>query len=167
MIKKLILILTCLINGSAINSADDSGVAKDGAGAAKNSTVDFVVERECLKHFIRELHDTEGCGICKLPGADVFWFSRHSRCAHESCLKMFKPLVSDYYTALEARFPVKDGFYDRNMEHIRFAGILDGITAPHASSIKDYIERFGPSTIRVIADAEINKLRREISHGDK
>ena len=157
--KKLILLLTCLISEAVMHSADGSGAAKDGVGA--------IEERESVMHFTQALYDIEGCGICKLPGAEVFWFRRHSRCAHASCLKMFKPLVSDYYTALEARFPAKDEFGDRNMEHIKFAERLDVITAPYAFSIKNFITKYGPSTIRVIADAEANRLRREISHGDK
>ncbi|HLB93697.1 MAG TPA: hypothetical protein VJJ81_00445, partial [Candidatus Babeliales bacterium] len=157
MIKKLILILTCLISGSVINSADGSGVVKDGAGAAKNSTVereDFAAERECLKHFIRKLYDTEGCGICKLPGADVFWFSRHSRCAHESCVNMFKPLVSDYYTALEARFPASDQTGGFNRTHIGFAERLNTVTSVYAPSIKAFIASHGPELVRVVAVVE-------------
>lgn len=48
--------------------------------------------KDTLAAGVSNIYALEGCGICEKDGAEVFWFSPHSRCAHAKCIKMIEAL---------------------------------------------------------------------------
>lgn len=63
----------------------------------------FTVARDELIDAILAQYKAEGCGICKKPGADVFWFSPYSRCAHQSCYDIIDPAENEAMNILEKK----------------------------------------------------------------
>lgn len=51
--------------------------------------------RDTFAKLILAQYSSEGCGICKKTGADVFWFSRYSRCAHQTCFNLIKDIENN------------------------------------------------------------------------
>lgn len=97
---------------------------------------------------VREMYEAEGCGVCEQSGAEVFWFSPNSRCAHAVCYVTIEKIEADLIAKINALFV--DSF-TRNLAHIRAIKAvkkeLGGVT------IKKYLETNGPLKLKAIFDS--------------
>jgi len=66
-------------------------------------------KRQCIDCRLREIDrifmgtcEDEGCGICERPGAEMFWLSPHSRCAHRACFVVTRPALQQAYDLIDA-----------------------------------------------------------------
>ncbi len=65
---------------------------------------------------IQGKYDSEGCGICEEPGAEVFWFSHVSRGAHSVCYRTINNIEADLVAKINNIFQDTG---DRNIAHAR------------------------------------------------
>ena len=98
-------------------------------------------QRENVIEMIKTMYDVEGCGVCKQQGADVFWFSPHSRCAHQGCFDLIKPALIDVYSRLE-KMPNSE----RNTTHIKVVRFVQAKIGD--ITIKSYCEKNGLNALR-------------------
>jgi len=101
-----------------------------------------------LKAMVRGMYEAEGCGVCEKPGAEVFWFSPVSRCAHSVCYGTIKNIEAYLITRINTIF---EGTGARNMAHVRAIGAvrkeLGGV------SIKTFLETNGAEKLKSIFDS--------------
>lgn len=104
--------------------------------------------RNELVAMIRGMYEAEGCGVCENPGAEIFWFSPVSRCAHSVCYETIKNIESDLIAKIDTIF---EDNRDRNMAHVRAIRAvqkeLGGV------SIKTFLETNGPDKLKSIFDS--------------
>ncbi len=104
--------------------------------------------RDSLVAAIRGMFEAEGCGICEKSGAEVFWRSSVSRCAHSVCYGTIKNIEANLVAKINTIFEDND---DRNMAHVRAVRAvrkeLGGV------SIKTYLETNGAEKLKSIFDS--------------
>ena len=109
--------------------------------------------RQQLIKMAMSVYESEGCGICKKPGADVFWFNPHSRCAHKVCFDLIKNAEKDLYTNLSFFFKEKDDHGKGNMAHVAAVeGVEKEIRKEGIATIKEYIDKHGETRLKALFD---------------
>ena len=103
-----------------------------------------IVDIGVIKADQKRMYETEGCGICEKQGAEVFWFSRFSRCAHTVCFKDIENIEADLIAKIETIF---DDTSDRNMAHIRAVEAVKKVLGP--VSIKTFLETEGATKLKL------------------
>lgn len=75
--------------------------------------------REALHSFVLNMYQSEGCGVCEKEGAEVFWFSPYSRCAHAKCFKQIEAAESTLYQTIDSLFKNEKHYGEQNSAHIK------------------------------------------------
>jgi hypothetical protein len=104
--------------------------------------------RERLVAEIQRKYEVEGCGICEKPGAQVFWFSPTSLCAHSVCYGKIEHIEADLISKIHDFFETAR---DRNLAHVRAIRAvrkeLGGV------SMKTFLETHGAEKLKAIFDS--------------
>lgn len=74
--------------------------------------------KDTLVSAMTYLYKSEGCGICEKKGAEVFWFSPFSRCAHAKCVKTIKKTESRLTKSIDLLFKNEKDYRHHNNAHI-------------------------------------------------
>lgn len=93
--------------------------------------------------------NSEGCGICEKKGAEVFWFSPYSRCAHAKCVKQIEAAESTLIKKIDSLFK-KDNYGEQNISHIR--AIKAVRKACGSETILSYMEKNGVEALKNLFD---------------
>lgn len=104
--------------------------------------------RKELMGMVGGMYEAERCGVCEKTGAEVFWFSPVSRCAHSVCYGTIKNIEADLIAKINTIF--KDTGH-RNVAHARAIRAvreeLGGV------SIKTFLETNGAEQLKSIFDS--------------
>lgn len=57
--------------------------------------------REEIKKTVDSIYEQDGCGICHRRGAEVFWYSSYSKCAHRNCYNYIAPATKRFCDAVD------------------------------------------------------------------
>ncbi len=107
-----------------------------------------------LMNMVKGLYEAEGCGICKKPGADGFWFSPYSRCAHTVCFNLVKKAEHDLEELIIKMFAGDDN-WDKNCAHIAaIKAVEKAMQEVGVLSIKDYLEKYGEEKLTHLFNTE-------------
>lgn len=97
---------------------------------------------------ILERYRAEGCGICEKEGAEVWWFSHFSRCAHSVCFGTIKNIEADLMNKIGLVFKNNS---DRHMAHIR---AVQAVKKEIGNvSLKTYVETQGANKLKSLFDS--------------
>jgi hypothetical protein len=108
-----------------------------------------------LVEMMMGMYNQEGCGICRQPGAEVFWFSPYSRCAHKNCFDLVANAEKDLMSHIQKNVKKKDGYGEQNNAHIKaVAAVQQKIKQEGESSIKGYLEKYGETSLKTIFDTD-------------
>lgn len=59
---------------------------------------------DALTAVLSQQYGSQSCGICQTKGAEVFWVSPNSRCAHAKCVKLIEKAEERLVSTLDALF---------------------------------------------------------------
>jgi len=94
-------------------------------------------ERKAVSDGIMNMYNAEGCGICKKPGADVFFFTTHSRCAHKKC---YDKIATALQPIIDATKDMDNG--ETNMTMIDVMKEVDTVAATHdCATIGEFFDK--------------------------
>ncbi len=96
-------------------------------------------------YMIQDMYNSEGCGICEKEGAEVFWFSPYSRCAHAKCLTMIQVAESALMQKIDDVFKKSTNPGKRNDAHIH--AIQAVRAACGQDTILAYLEKKGSTAL--------------------
>lgn len=89
-----------------------------------------------IVNFTKDLYQLEGCGICHQEGADLFFFTNFSRCAHQTCYNLFEPFLSEKLDQLYNK-TTKYNYWEY---HIRLIELIEKYTLDDKiTNLKQYI----------------------------
>lgn len=98
-----------------------------------------------LVSMMQDMYNSEGCGICEKEGAEVFWFSPYSRCAHAKCFKMIDVAESALIQNIDDTFKKSTNPGKRNNAHIH--AIQAVRAACGQDTILAYLEKNGSTAL--------------------
>ncbi len=107
-------------------------------------------ESEALSSGMPGLYNYAGCGICEKNGAQVYWFSPFSRCAHAKCVKMIEPAETLLSQTINRLFKESETYEIQNEAHYR---AIEAIKAHCGSdSLMEYLEKNGLAALTHLFD---------------
>ena len=136
---------------SSTSGSDDENSVESGVTVALINVTDD--NREALVNFVKSTYDSEGCGICKQSGAEIFWFSPHSRCAHKACFELIKTAEGNLCADIDTIFKSEKDHSDQNFAHCAaIEAVEEAINKSGESSIKTYFEKHGEANLKKLFD---------------
>src|SRR3990167_124559 len=155
--KKLTLVLVSVISLSPLLKSNDLPEQPAKTKTDEQKEMRSTVKAETIMEFVHNIYVVEGCGICKKRGADVFWWSPYSRCAHRDCFRMLEGLGRSFYAAADRKFGRRN-YQGQNLAHIEVAREIERHISDRAESIKEFIGKYGIEEIEKIYESETKKL---------
>ena len=120
--------------------------------------------KEALVSMITNMYNSEGCGVCEKEGAEVFWFSPYSRCAHARCFKIIEPATSTLYLTIDDLFNgAKHG--EHNDAHIK--AIKAVRSACGSDTIMSYLEKNGLDALKNLFNTVGVKAVKQYAYASK
>lgn len=92
-------------------------------------------------------------GVCKQRGADVFWSSPYSRCAHQSCFDLISPALTHVYSRLEKM--AKSKYSTAHIAIVRLVQAKVGDV-----TIKSYCEKNGSDALKKLFNEALSDLEK-------
>lgn len=136
---------------SSTSGSDDENSVESGVTVALINITDD--NREALANFVKSMYDSEGCGICKQSGAEVFWMSPHSRCVHKECFDLIKKSEDNLFVKMDELFKEESNYEKLNMAHVAAIEAVEKVIAKRGeSTIKAYIEKNGEAALKNLFD---------------
>ncbi len=94
---------------------------------------------------IMNLYHEEGCGICEKKGAEVFWFSIYSRCAHAKCVVKIRPAETQLLATIDKLFECEVNRGPHNFAHMVAIKAIKRALGP--GSLETHLEKQGEKVV--------------------
>ena len=115
------------------------------------------MEDACLRAQIKRglmvIHAKYGCGICKKFGAEMFWFSPHSRCVHKDCYNLIALAEKDSIERLKEVKKEYPYLGSMNSIHEQVVGLVEEyLRGSGEYTMRAYCERYGILNLKRLFD---------------